>query len=81
MTTPSPKGRASSPNLLAALFDLTPAQARTAAALADGVSVQGIAASLGITEKTVRTYIERIFAKTGARRLSDLLVLLGHFRQ
>ncbi len=81
ITTPSPKGRASSPNLLAALFDLTPAQARTAAALADGVSVQGIAASLGITEKTVRTYIERIFAKTGARRLSDLLVLLGHFRQ
>ena len=81
VTTPAPRGGESSPNILAALFDLTPAQARTAAALADGAAVPAIAASLGITEKTVRTYIERILAKTGATRLSDLLVLLSHFRQ
>lgn len=78
-TITSREGR-SSPNILAALFDLTPAQARTAAALADGASVPAIAISMGITEKTVRTYIERILAKTGAPKLSDLLVLLSRFK-
>lgn len=81
VTTPAPRAGGSSPNILAALFDLTPAQARTAAALADGASVAAIAVRLGLTEKTVRTYIERIFAKTGTTRLGDLLILLSQFRQ
>lgn len=70
------KGVAPSVAVLTALFDLTPAQARTAAALAEGASVGKIAESLQITEKTVRTYIERIFLKTGTQKLSQLLQLL-----
>jgi DNA-binding CsgD family transcriptional regulator len=69
-----------SPNLLAALFDLSPTQARTAAALASDAPIAGIARSMGVTEKTIRTYIERILVKTGSRKLSDLRVLLNQFR-
>ncbi|MCA0407306.1 MAG: LuxR C-terminal-related transcriptional regulator [Proteobacteria bacterium] len=70
------QGVAPSIAVLTALFDLTPAQARTAAALAEGASVGQIAANFQITEKTVRTYVERIFVKTGTQRLSQLLQLL-----
>ncbi|MGA0543044.1 helix-turn-helix transcriptional regulator [Neotabrizicola sp. VNH66] len=62
--------------LLCALFDLTPAEARFAALLAAGHNVAGIAALLGITQKTGRTYLERIFSKTGRHRQAELVALL-----
>lgn len=57
-------------------FELTPAQARLAAALAAGDSVTDCATSLGVSVATVRTHLKEIFAKTGARRQSDLVRLL-----
>lgn len=65
-----------SPTLLAGLFDLTPAEARLASALSRGLALKDAAAGSNITVKTSRTYLERIFAKTGTRRQSQLLALL-----
>ncbi|PZU20819.1 MAG: LuxR family transcriptional regulator [Shinella sp.] len=62
--------------LLCALFDLTPAEARFAAHLAAGHTIAGTAALLGITQKTGRTYLERIFIKTGRHRQAALVALL-----
>ncbi|UDL87941.1 helix-turn-helix transcriptional regulator [Mesorhizobium sp. PAMC28654] len=58
------------------LFELTPAEATLAAALAAGYSLKDAAASSGITVKTSRTYLERIFAKTRTRQQSQLVALL-----
>jgi len=66
-----------------ALFELTPAEAALAAALAAGYSLKDAAASSSITVKTSRTYLERIFAKTRTRQQSQLVALLkttGPFR-
>ncbi|MBZ9973862.1 MULTISPECIES: helix-turn-helix transcriptional regulator [unclassified Mesorhizobium] len=65
-----------SPTLLAGLFDLTPAEARLAAALSRGQPLKDAAFDLSITVKTGRTYLERIFAKTGTRQQSQLVALL-----
>ena len=65
-----------SPTLLAGLFDLTPAEARLATALSQGHVLKAAAIGSNITEKTARTYLERIFAKTGTRQQSQLVALL-----
>ncbi|MBZ9887664.1 helix-turn-helix transcriptional regulator [Mesorhizobium sp. BR1-1-3] len=58
------------------LFDLTPAEARLATALASGRSLKEAAALSHITVKTCRTYLERIFSKTRTRQQSELVALL-----
>lgn len=68
---------AASPTLLAGLFDLTPAEARIALALAQGRTLLEAATSSNVTIKTGRTYLERIFAKTGTRQQSQLVALLN----
>lgn len=47
-------------------FDLTPAQARLAAALAAGDSLAECAEATGISVATARTHLKDVFAKTGA---------------
>jgi DNA-binding CsgD family transcriptional regulator len=54
-----------SPKLLNALFDLSPSEARLAAAVAAGQSLKRAAQAMGITFKTARSYLEKIFRKTG----------------
>jgi DNA-binding CsgD family transcriptional regulator len=66
-----------SPAVLTGLFDLTPAEAKFAAALASGLSVREAARAVGITESSARTYLTRIFAKTGTRRQAELVSLLA----
>jgi DNA-binding CsgD family transcriptional regulator len=65
-----------SPSILAGLFDLTPAEARLAASLSQGRPLKDAAADSNITFKSGRTYLERIFAKTGTHRQSELVALL-----
>lgn len=65
-----------SPTLLTGLFDLTPAEARLASALSQGIALKDAAATSKITVKSARTYLERIFAKTGTRQQSQLVALL-----
>jgi DNA-binding CsgD family transcriptional regulator len=65
-----------SPTILAGLFDLTPAEARLAVALSQGRALKDAAADSNITFKSGRTYLERIFAKTGTHQQSELVALL-----
>lgn len=67
---------APSDSLLAALFDLSPAEAKLAAALSSGAPLKDAALASGITIKSARTYLDRIFSKTGTHRQTELLSLL-----
>jgi DNA-binding CsgD family transcriptional regulator/PAS domain-containing protein len=60
---------------LAALFDLTPAEARVFARIAEGESVAEASRTLGTAEGTVRTHLHRIFEKTGSTRQAEIVKL------
>jgi DNA-binding CsgD family transcriptional regulator len=64
-----------SENELRGLFGLTPAEARVACRLV-GATVEEIAVALGVGVATVRTHVQRLLAKTGTRRQSELVRLL-----
>ncbi|MEH6722502.1 MAG: helix-turn-helix transcriptional regulator, partial [Qipengyuania sp.] len=55
------------------LFDLTPAEARLAWSLAQGLSITEAAQAHGLTVETARYYSKKIYAKTGARGQVDLV--------
>ncbi|MFW5925286.1 MAG: helix-turn-helix transcriptional regulator [Myxococcota bacterium] len=57
-------------------WKLTPMEARVALGVGRGYSVRKIAAGLGIGVETVRTHLKRVYAKTGARRQSELTRLV-----
>jgi len=65
------------PELLYALFDLSPAEARLTAALLGGATPKEIAAAGGVAISTVRSQIRSILAKTGVRRQAELTQLLA----
>ena len=58
------------------LFDLSPAEARLAQLLADGLSMEEAALQLGVSRNTVRSQLQSVFAKTGTNRQGDLVRLL-----
>ena len=61
--------------VIALLFDLTPAEARVFTRVANGDSVAQMSRSLGISQSTVKTHLLRLFAKTGTRRQGELVKL------
>src|SRR5690606_33744115 len=61
---------------LARLFELTPALARLAAALAAGRTLAEYAESASITQGTARWHLKELFARTGTSRQADLVRLL-----
>ena len=63
--------------LLRGLFDLSPAEARVAAALTRGSTLQEAADQQGIRIKTARTYLAQVFRKTGTLQQSQLVALLA----
>jgi len=65
-----------SPTILTGLFDLTQAEVTLATALAKGSSLKEAAAEAGLRFSTVRTYLNRIFRKTGTNQQSQLVALL-----
>jgi DNA-binding CsgD family transcriptional regulator len=65
-----------SPTILTGLFDLTPAEVKLAIALAKGLNLKAAAAEAGLQFSTVRTYLARIFRKTGTNQQSQLVALL-----
>jgi DNA-binding CsgD family transcriptional regulator len=65
-----------SPTILTGLFDLTPAEAKLATALTGGQSLKAAAIGSGVTFSTARTYLDRIYRKTGANQQSQLVALL-----
>ena len=59
-----------------ALFGLTPAEARLAAALGSGLDLRTAAERLDITIETARTRLKDIFLKTGTTRQAELVRLI-----
>lgn len=63
-------------DLIQALFDLTPSEARVARRIAEGHTPQAIAYSSGVGVATIRSQLKSVFQKTGAARQADLVRLL-----
>ncbi|RWB70474.1 MAG: helix-turn-helix transcriptional regulator [Mesorhizobium sp.] len=75
-TPVKPSALVPSASLLNALFDLTPAEARLATDLAAGLTLAQSASRNGVTVKSARTYLERVFQKTGTHQQSQLVAML-----
>ncbi|MEH3039187.1 MAG: hypothetical protein PGN21_03850 [Sphingomonas paucimobilis] len=58
---------------LAALFDLSPAEARLTSAIAGGLSITEYALARGIATGTARVQLNRVLSKTGTQRQADLV--------
>ncbi|MBR0757434.1 helix-turn-helix transcriptional regulator [Bradyrhizobium jicamae] len=67
-------------NLLATTFELTPAQARLAAKLARGDSLEDAAEDIGVAIATARNQLKAIFQKTGTHRQAELVALFHKVR-
>jgi DNA-binding CsgD family transcriptional regulator/PAS domain-containing protein len=62
---------------LSVLYGLTPAEAQTAALIAEGHAPREVAQVLEVSVHTVRTVIKRVFSKTGVDRQAALARLLA----
>lgn len=62
--------------LVKQLFDLTPAEARLALLLADGMTLDEAAEALEIRKNTIRAHLRAIFSKTGVKRQTTLVTLM-----
>ena len=65
------------PEMLRALFGLTPAETKLVTLLLDGKSLSEAADGNGVGRETVRSQLKSIFLKTGTRRQSELISLLA----
>jgi DNA-binding CsgD family transcriptional regulator len=58
-------------------YGLTQAEARVALAASSGASIPETATRLNISPNTVKTHLQRVFAKTGANRQAELARLIA----
>jgi DNA-binding CsgD family transcriptional regulator/PAS domain-containing protein len=65
--------------VLARAFKLTPSELRVLAAVSRVGGVSAVAEALGISEATVKTHLQRLFAKTGTNRQPDLVKLVAAY--
>lgn len=65
------------PELLQALFDLTPAEARVARLIVEGQTVNAIAFTTHTSVNTIRTQLKAVFLKAGVQRQTELVSMLG----
>lgn len=65
------------PELLQALFDLTPAESRVATLVIEGKTIEVIASITQNSENTIRSHLKSVFLKTGVQRQAELVSLLG----
>lgn len=76
LLTPVTMREVPSAEVIQGLFDLTPAEAKIARALANGKTVDQIATGTGTSPATIRNQVQAVFGKTGMRRQSELVGLL-----
>ncbi len=62
--------------VMRAVYELTETESRVAWQLAEGGTLDQVAARLGIAHNTLRHHLERIFQKTGTHRQADLVRML-----
>lgn len=67
------------PEIIAKTFGLTLSELRVMLTIAQVGGVAETAATLGIGEATVKTHLQRVFAKTGTSRQADLVRLMAGF--
>jgi DNA-binding CsgD family transcriptional regulator len=79
--TPVTAPQAPPVELVQSLFDLTPAEARVARAIAAGKTVEDIASDGGVSSNTVRTHVRGVLEKTGCSRQADVVALLAGIAQ
>jgi DNA-binding CsgD family transcriptional regulator len=77
VTTLSAAAASRSPAVLESLFDLTQSEVSFATALLQGLTVSEASRKCGLTGSSGRTYLSRIFAKTGTHRQAELITLLA----
>ncbi|HEY5963077.1 MAG TPA: hypothetical protein VIU42_03580, partial [Xanthobacteraceae bacterium] len=70
-------GRGPNAAVLMESFGMTPAEAKLAAIVAEGVSLEEAASRLGIARETARAQIKSVFGKTDTRRQSELAARLA----
>lgn len=58
-------------------FDLSPAEAKIAVAIAEGHSPEYIAKKHAVELSTVRTQLKAVYSKTGASRQAELVSVLA----
>lgn len=71
--TPVARPQAPPVELVQALFDLTPAEARVARSLAAGKTAEDIAEDGGVSLTTVRTQVRGVLEKTGCNRQAEVV--------
>ena len=64
-------------DIISALYDLTPAEARVARSIAQGYSPAEVARQLNLSSETIRSQLKRVFAKTSTKRQSELSLLIS----
>ena len=74
--TPVTGPSAPAAGILQALFDLTPSEVRVAKGIAEGLSLEQMAARHLVTIDTVRAQAKAVFAKTGTNRQAQVAALL-----
>jgi DNA-binding CsgD family transcriptional regulator len=62
---------------LVELYGLSPREISVLLAIVEAGGVPAVAAMLGLTQATVKTYLKSIFQKTGAKRQADLVKLVA----
>jgi DNA-binding CsgD family transcriptional regulator len=67
----------SSMETMSKLYGLTPGELRVLAATCEVGGIAAIAEVVGIAEATVKTHLQRLFAKTGTNRQADLVRLVA----
>jgi len=77
VVTPVSRNTVPSAEVIQGLFDLTPAEARVASGVAQGSTLQSMAAASGVSIGTVRTHLKSVFGKVGVARQAELAGLLG----
>ena len=64
---------------IADAYKLTPAEMRVLMTIIQIGGVPEVAPVLGISETTVKTHLQRIFAKTGTSRQADLVKIVAGY--
>ena len=64
---------------IAKLYKLTPSEVRVLLAVVDVGGVPAVADVLGLSKETVKTHLNKVFAKTGTHRQTDLVKLIAGY--
>ncbi|MDR6754943.1 DNA-binding CsgD family transcriptional regulator [Mycoplana sp. BE70] len=80
VVTPIDRTRVPTAETIQGLYDLTPAEAKIARALAAGNNVVSAALQMSVSPETVRTHVKAILSKSGMSRQADFIAAIASIR-